>query len=165
MSSPFVWFHHNICRCARSGGCCAGTLEEGVMNPMSDQLVISAMFAGLFALLQLPITVAVGLRRVRTGIQFLDGGDVRLLRRGRAHGNFTETVPIALISMAAAEVTGASAGLLLPGGCALLIGRVLHYVTILRSGWGLGRSAGMVLTLLPIALFGVYPLLAAAWYK
>jgi len=49
-------------------------------------------------------------RRVQTGIQFMDGGDQTLLRRMRAHANYTETIPIVLLAMAAAEVAQARSG-------------------------------------------------------
>lgn len=123
---------------------------------MLATLPVSALFVGVFAVLQVPVTIAVGLRRVRTNIHFFDGGDVRLLRLMRAHGNFTETVPITLLAMAAAELQGAPTWLIATGGCALLVGRAVHYATILTSGFGHGRAAGMVLTLLTMATFGLY---------
>lgn len=46
---------------------------------------------GVFVVLQISLTVMVGYRRARTGIQFLDGGDQTLLRRMRAHGNYTRS--------------------------------------------------------------------------
>jgi uncharacterized membrane protein YecN with MAPEG domain len=124
---------------------------------------VTVFFASVLALTQVPITVAVGLRRARTGIQFLAEGDVRLLRLMRAHGNFAETVPIAIIAMAAAELVGAPPGLLVAGGGGLVLGRVLHYLTLLRSGFGPGRAVGMVLTLLPIATFAAYALMRSLW--
>jgi uncharacterized membrane protein YecN with MAPEG domain len=130
---------------------------------MPATLSVSIVFASILALLQVPLTIAVGLRRARTGIQFFDQGDVRLLRLMRAHGNFVETVPMALIAMCAAEVTGAPRLLLILGGSALIVGRMLHYATILRSGFGWGRAAGMVLTLLPMATFAALALLRALW--
>src|SRR5262245_47719163 len=57
--------------------------------------------------MQVPITVAVGYRRLQTRIPFFDGGDRILMRCIRAHGNFTETVPISLLAMTGAELTGA----------------------------------------------------------
>lgn len=66
---------------------------------------VTVFFVGLFALIQVPLTVMVGFRRAQTGIQFFDGGDQVLLRRMRAHANYTETVPIVLLAMAAAELT------------------------------------------------------------
>jgi uncharacterized protein len=121
-------------------------------------LAITSFFVGLFALLQIPLTVMVGFRRVQTGIQFLDGGDQTLMRRMRAHGNFTETVPITLAAMAAAELAGAPHWLLWIGGLLLLVGRSLHLFTLVRSGWGLGRAAGMILTFIPMAGFGLIAL-------
>jgi uncharacterized protein len=117
---------------------------------------ISALFIGLFAIVQIPLTVVVGYRRAKTGIQFFDEGDVTLRRRMRAHANFTETVPIVLIAMTASEQSGAPAWLLLAGGSLLAVGRALHYATLVRSGFGIGRAIGMVMTLLSMAGFGAW---------
>jgi uncharacterized membrane protein YecN with MAPEG domain len=131
---------------------------------MGHSFVITGVFIALFALLQVPFTVVVGLRRLRTGILFADGGDVRLLRLMRAHGNFTETVPITLLAMAAAEARGAPGWLLVTGGGVLLLGRSVHYASLLRgTGDGLDRAAGMVLTFLVLGGFGLYSLLLASW--
>lgn len=121
-------------------------------------LPVTLFFVGLFAMIQIPVTVMVGYRRVQTGIQFFDGGDPTLLRRMRAHGNFTETVPITLLAMAAAELAGAPSWALWGGGALLLVGRFLHLLTLVRSGWGNGRAVGMVLTLLAMGGFGLYSL-------
>jgi uncharacterized protein len=123
---------------------------------------ISTLFIGIFVVLQIPLTVMVGYRRARTGIQFSDGGDQTLLRRMRAHGNYTETVPIALLAMAAAEVTGAPAWLLWAGGVSLLVGRITHAAILMLKGWGLPRAIGMILTFLPMLGFGIWCLSRAA---
>ena len=117
---------------------------------------ITILFVGLMALIQIPMTFAVGLYRVKTDIHFLDGGDVEMLRRIRAHANFTETVPITLLAMAAAELSGAPAFLIWTGGALLVAGRLLHYVTIRRFGWAIGRAVGMAMTFLPMAGFALY---------
>ena len=52
---------------------------------------ITLLIAGLCGLLQFALTIYVIARRAQTGVSFLDGGDELLLRRIRAHGNFTET--------------------------------------------------------------------------
>ncbi len=122
-------------------------------------LPVTIVFVAVFALIQIPMTVAVGLRRLQTDIQFMDGGDSILLQRMRAHGNFTETVPIALLAMAAAELAGAPHMLLLAGGTALLLGRLLHYATIVTTGFGIGRAIGMLLTLSSLVLFPGFVLL------
>ena len=123
---------------------------------------ITILFIAVFALFQIPITISVGLQRVKTGIQFLDGGNETLLKRMRAHGNFTETVPISLLAMAAAEASGAPDYLIWGTGTALLLGRAVHYYTLVTAGEGTGRAAGMLLTILPLATCAVYALAAAS---
>ncbi len=124
-------------------------------------LTISPFFAGLMILLQVFMTAFVGLYRVKSGIEFLDGGDVTMTRRMRAHGNFIETVPIALLVMALAELSGAPAALLWSGGAVLLVGRLLHVFTIVRYGTAPGRAIGMAMTTLPMAVLGGYLIWAA----
>lgn len=116
---------------------------------------ITALFIAALGILQIPITIAVGALRVKTGIQFMDGGNQTLLRLMRAQANFTETVPITLLVMAAAEYTGTSAALLWAGGFSLLLGRIVHYFTVARYGWGNGRAAGMLMTFAALLGFSV----------
>ncbi|MEM9634245.1 MAG: MAPEG family protein [Pseudomonadota bacterium] len=130
-----------------------------------SSLPVTLVFIALFALLQIPMTIVVGLRRVQTDTHFLDGGDQTLLKRMRAHGNFTETVPISLLAMAAAEIAGAPQLLLWAGGCALLLGRLMHYGTLVNSGFGNGRAIGMVFTMTPMLIFPGYILLTLAGLK
>jgi hypothetical protein len=127
-----------------------------------SSLPVTLVFIALFALLQIPMTIVVGLRRVQTDTHFLDGGDQTLLKRMRAHGNFTETVPISLLAMAAAEIAGAPPLLLWAGGCALLLGRLMHYGTLVNSGFGNGRAIGMIFTMTPMLIFPGYILLTFA---
>lgn len=126
-----------------------------------NAIPISTLFVGLFVLLQIPLTIMVGYRRARTGIQFLDGGDPVLLRRMRAHGNYTETVPVVLVAMVVAELTGAPSWLLLAGGTSLLVGRGVHAAILVIKGWGLPRAIGMILTFVPMLAFGIWCLRAA----
>lgn len=119
-------------------------------------LPITTVFIGLLAIAQIPLTVMVGHYRLKSGIHFLDGGDKTLLRRMRAHGNFTETVPIVLLAMAASELGGLAASFLWLGGASLIVGRFMHATTIIRVGWGNARAAGMILTFLPMLGFGLW---------
>jgi uncharacterized membrane protein YecN with MAPEG domain len=118
-------------------------------------LAITPFFIGFFAVMQVPITGMVGYRRFRTRVPFFDGGDQTLMRRMRAHGNFTETVPMGLLAMAAAELTGAPHWLLWSGGGALVAGRLMHFATLMRSEWGIGRAVGIILTLISMGGFGL----------
>lgn len=121
-------------------------------------IVITPIFVGLFVIAQVPLTWIVGLRRVQTGIRFCGGDDEILLRRMRAHGNYTETVPITLLAMGCAELLGMPGTALWAGGFLLVVGRIAHAVEILRTGWGTGRSGGMILTFLAMLEFGAWTL-------
>ena len=105
----------------------------------------TTIFIGLLAIAQVPMTVMVGYRRLKTDIHFQDGGDVTLLRRMRAHGNFTETVPIVLIAMAASELSGLASWMLWLGGASLVAGRLVHAITLVTVGWAPTRALGMIL--------------------
>lgn len=125
---------------------------------------VTILFVGLLALIQIPLTVMVGFRRVQTGIQFFDGGDQTLLCRMRAHGNYTETVPVVIIAMAAAEIAAMPHWALWAGGISLLVGRLMHAAILVTKGWGNPRAIGMILTFIPMAGFGgwcIYGALAA----
>lgn len=129
---------------------------------MTNPVPITTFITGALAVLQVPLTVLVSYMRGRTGIQFLDGGNETLLRRIRAHANFVETVPITLIAMACAELSGASAGMLWRGGICLLAGRAIHVWAALNvKGWGLPRIVAMLLTFYAMAGFGIACLRAA----
>lgn len=122
---------------------------------------ITMLFIGALAVAQVPLTVVVGYRRLITDIHFQDGGDVTLLRRMRAHGNFTETVPIVLLAMAACELAHCPTWLLWSGGASLVLGRAIHVATLIQVGWAPTRALGMVLTFLPMQGFGLWCLVRA----
>jgi uncharacterized protein len=112
------------------------------------------LFAGLCALFQCMLTGFVIAARARSGVLLLHGGDQRLLRRIRAHGNFTETVPMALLLMALLEQSGLSAMWLWTLGATLLMGRALHAWSILTRSAVWTRSAGMILTIAVLSVAG-----------
>ena len=116
---------------------------------------LTLLFAGLCALVQCALTVLVIVRRVHTGVKLMDGGDNPLLTRVRAHGNFTETAPIALILLALLELGGLAPHWLWALGVCLLLGRVLHATSLLTNGAIWSRLAGMVLTLAVLSVGGV----------
>ena len=55
-----------------------------------------------------------------------DGEHLELTRRIRSHGNFAEYVPLAMIALGTAEVTGVSPPILHFCGAALILDRCLH---------------------------------------
>jgi uncharacterized protein len=113
------------------------------------------LFAGACALLQCALTALVVVRRVRSKIDFLDGGDPILLRRIRAHGNFSETAPMALLLMLLLELSGVAPAWLVMLGTGLLLGRLLHAAGLLGWGGHRARLLGMALTLAALSLGGL----------
>lgn len=107
---------------------------------------ITILFVAIFALMQLVITIFVGLKRNQTEIRFYDDGDLDLRQRVRAHANFTETVPITLMAMAGAEMMGTAPMLIWGLGIVMLIARIWHYYVIRTLAWGNGRAISMALT-------------------
>lgn len=107
---------------------------------------ITIVFVAIFALIQVVITNLTGIARIKNEVHFYDEGDIDLRRRVRAHGNFTETVPITLMAMAGAELMGVPEMLIWGFGAVLLIGRLWHYYVIRTVGWSNGRAASMMLT-------------------
>ena len=79
---------------------------------------------------------------------FLDGGDRQFAKLIRGHGNFAETVPIALVLIALLELQGSSNFTLHVLGTALVIGRISHYIQLTGLVKPLiFRTGGMILTL------------------
>ena len=104
------------------------------------------VFAALFGILHVIFTLRVGGYRFRSKISLGDGGDKELRNRIRAHGNFTENVPIALLLLLLNELNGLSERSLVILGSILLVSRILHYIMLVS------RSLPVVLR--PISMLG-----------
>jgi uncharacterized protein len=120
------------------------------MNPP----YLTLLFAGICALIHVALTGLVIVRRVQAGVDLLDGGDVTLLRRIRAHGNFLETAPMALLLLALLELHGLSSTWLWGLGIGLVVGRVLHAWSLLTNNARWNRRGGMGLTLAVLSVQG-----------
>jgi uncharacterized protein len=112
---------------------------------------VAATYAALFGLLSTALTARVIMNRVRSGIQAGDGGDASLARAIRAHANFAEQVPLALLLLVLVDGFGVAATIVHALGTALVIGRIANAVGLSRSlGPTPPRQAGAALTLLVI---------------
>ncbi len=89
-------------------------------------VLITAFYAALLAIVVTGLGFQVGSMRGATGISILHGDNMELAEKIRRHANFTENVPLALILMAAIELDGASATLLHVLGIALVATRIAH---------------------------------------
>lgn len=114
---------------------------------------ITPVYAALLALVFLVLSVRV--IRVRRGAKIAlgDGEDKTLLSRTRAHGNFAEYTPLALVLILMVEMQGGPGWLIHGLGVLLLAGRIAH-------PWGLtrepkdfrGRVAGMMMTFFALGI-------------
>lgn len=113
---------------------------------------IALLFASLHVLMMLFLAARVVFHRRSHKIGIGDGGDKYLLRKMRAHGNFVEYVPVALLMLALLELAGLGAIWLWTFGATLLLARGLHAFGLSqRSGTSFGRFWGTVLTWLVLA--------------
>lgn len=123
--------------------------------------LITLIFAAALGLLNLWLGVRVsrlrGARKIPVG-----HGDVPALEgRIRAHANFNEYVPIALILMMLIEMSvGGSRGLWVIGAL-LVVGRVLHPFGMDRPAPNPYRVGGMVLTWGALAALVVWAILVS----
>jgi len=117
---------------------------------------ITSLYAGLLALMLVPLSFRVIRMRYRKHIGILDGGDQEMACAMRAHGNFTEYVPLSLILMALVEINGAPHYLMHLFGAVLVGGRVLHAIGLSHSpGASRSRVAGMIATFAVLISSGV----------
>lgn len=95
-------------------------------------LPVTALYAGLLGLYFVWLsTRVIKARRVH---RVALGTDHRLVQRAaRAHGNFAEYVPFALLMLALCEINGLPDWALHVLGVVLLVGRVLHATGIARE--------------------------------
>ena len=100
------------------------------MNPTVPSISI---YAALLALLAAALTVNVILNRVRSGVASGDGGVSGLARAIRAHANFTEQAPIALIAIACGEASGVRPFVINILGVALIVARLTAAYALNRS--------------------------------
>lgn len=118
---------------------------------------VTLLIAGLHGVLLLALVVPiVQLRRGRK-IGLGDGGDAELLRRIRAHANFTEYVPTVLVVLALLELSGGDRRVVAALGVGLLLARVAHAFGLTHSaGYSKGRFTGTLLTWAVLFLASAY---------
>ena len=116
-------------------------------------LTITLIVTVALAVVNLWLSVRTGQARQACKVSIGDGGNPLLIARMRAHANFIEYVPMALILMALIESGGGDSRVLWLLGIALVIGRVLHPFGMERPSPNPFRVGGILLTyLVTIAL-------------
>jgi Uncharacterized relative of glutathione S-transferase, MAPEG superfamily len=114
---------------------------------MTPTLALTGLYAAILALMAVALQIAAIAARARHGVLFGDGGNLAVLLPVRRHGNFVETVPLALILMLLAEAQGLAPLWLHASGLALVAGRAIHPFGLRQGPGALPlRIGGSVLT-------------------
>lgn len=121
-------------------------------------LPLTSLFAGLFAIALVMLSLMVTIRRAQTK-QLLGDADEVLSRRIRAQGNFVEYVPLGLILLGLMEMQGAAPGAVLTIGALLAIGRLMHAIGMYRDS-AIFRGLGILPTYGALAAGGIMVVLA-----
>lgn len=113
--------------------------------------MITALYAGLCGVLLILLYLRISQRRLSSKIGLGSGGDADLERRIRAHGNFIESVPMALILLFLFEHSDADPIFIHTFGILLVISRIAHAQGLSRTAErSTGRFYGAIGTLLVI---------------
>jgi uncharacterized membrane protein YecN with MAPEG domain len=124
---------------------------------------ITALYAALLGLLGAALTINVIVNRVRSKVDIGDGGVARLAQAIRAHANFAEQAPIALIIIGLAEVLGTRALIVHVFGVVLVLARLASAAGLNRTlGQSPPRQLGASGTILVLIAASVAVLLALA---
>ena len=111
--------------------------------------MICALYTSILGLLWLFLTFYVILGRWKYRVSLGDGGEKEMNRRIRSHGNFVETVPLALILLWIGESNVFDTLIVHCFGMMLVLGRCLHAYGMLfhKRTVNLFRQIGMSLTM------------------
>ncbi len=112
---------------------------------------IVASYIAFFLVMNVVLMYLIGQVRIAKKIDLGDGGDPQMLSRVRAHGNFSETVPLLLLGLIALAMLSAPVWALHLVGGGLVIGRILHALGMYGK-FGQGRLVG-TLTFLLLSFF------------
>ena len=125
-------------------------------------LSITALYAGILALIVIALGINVTVHRVKLSVPLGDGGNALMLRMIRLHANAIEYLPLALVLMAIYELNGGSHTLLHIAGIVLIVGRILQSWNMWSTAMpGFGRIAGQSstwLTIVALALLNLWKL-------
>ncbi|WP_404326840.1 MAPEG family protein [Aerophototrophica crusticola] len=136
---------------------------------MTDTAVLpvaTALYAGLLGLMLLMLSYLVSRQRLSKKVSLGDGGHKELAGVIRAHANFTEYVPLALVLILMTELSGQGVWQVHALGIALVLGRGLHAYGLSThpGGKSFGRMSGTMLTWLVI-LIGSLNLIVWSFYR
>ena len=109
--------------------------------------MITGLYAALFAFMQIYLTMQVVKHRKKHEISLGHGDNDELTRHVRVHGNFVETIPMALFLMLILETGGLDYWVIHVLGLGMLLSRIGHRIGLLSGhGHGAFRQYSVMLT-------------------
>jgi uncharacterized protein len=113
---------------------------------------ITSLYAVILTLVAIVLSNIISIKRGKANISILHGNDMNLAIWIRRHGNFVESVPLAIILMGLSEGAGASRIWLHAIGLTLVASRLLHVAGLdatnaknpLRIAGGVGTQLAML---------------------
>jgi uncharacterized protein len=124
--------------------------------------VISIAATAILAVGAACLAIWVIVQRVRLKVEWGDGGNPDMAQAVRAHANFSEHVPMALLAIGASEIAGASRPIVIGLATSLIAARALSAYGLTRSlGPSLARQAGASITIAVMIVAGVAAFLQA----
>lgn len=115
--------------------------------------------AAACAFINIWLAVRVGQVRRAHGVSVGDGGNMAVIARMRAHANFVEYAPFVLILMALTELAKGPSLWGWGVGAVFVVGRIAHGLGM--DAWKPGRGIGTAITLIVLAVLGLYAAFAA----
>lgn len=122
-------------------------------------LPITTMLAGVLALLLVWLTWATIGIRVKSETEIGDGGNMKLQRAIRAHGNFIEYAPLVVILIGLLEFQNAPDMLVMGLSGLFVVARLLHPIGMkMEKAPNAPRIIGTMGTLAVLVVGGIYAL-------
>jgi uncharacterized protein len=121
-----------------------------------NSMPITSLVVGVFALLIVALSVPVSLRRAKANVVFGDAEDSTLKRRIRAHGNFIEYAPLAVLALGLIEYRGGPAWLVWSLAFGFVFGRVVHAIGMLFTSTPPVRAVAMLVNHVSFLAAGIW---------
>lgn len=125
-------------------------------------LPITLCAAAAAALLNIWLAMRCGSARMKAKVSLGDGGDTWLIKRMRAHANYTEFTPFALILILVLELAGEGGTLLALSAAIYIIARICHMFGMEPDEPSKLRMFGILGTMVLLLVWSIAAVLVAA---
>ncbi len=125
-------------------------------------LPITLCAAAAAAIINIWLAMRCGQARIKGKVSLGDGGDTWLIKRMRAHANYAEFTPFALVLILVLELTGLGGQLLAISAAIYFLARICHMFGMEADAPGKLRMIGIMGTMLLLLIWSIAAVLAAS---